>query len=301
MRRHPILLALFVIMVAVVTLGVVVYVFTFFAGSRPARAENHVGVITVEGILTDSQDVLDQIKYFEKEERIKAIVVRVNTPGGGVVPSEEIYAAIQELRKKKKIVASMGSIAASGGYLVACGAEKIVASPGTITGSISALMHFASVEELLKKVGVKSQVVKSGKFKDIGSPMREMTAEEKELLQFVVDDIFDHFLDIIVKERKIPKEKLKEIADGRIFTGRQAKVLGLVDELGGLEDSVKLAARLAGVKDSPEAVYAPRKKKSFWGVLFKETLSSLTSEFLNKEFSPSGLFFIYAPEMAKKR
>lgn len=176
------------------------------------------------------------------------------------MPSEEIYQAVRELRKKKKVVASMGAVAASGGYLVACGAEKIMANPGTITGSISALMHFANIEELLKKVGVKSQVVKSGKFKDMGSPLREMTAEEKELLQLVVDDIFDHFLDIIVKERKIPKEKLKEMADGRIFTGRQAKALGLVDELGGLDEAVKLAAQSAGLKEKPEAIYAPRKR-----------------------------------------
>ncbi|MCX7982788.1 MAG: signal peptide peptidase SppA [Syntrophales bacterium] len=301
MRRHPILLAFIVIIAAVVALGMVVYLLAFLVGGRTAVTAGNVGVITVEGILADSQDVLDQIKYFEKEERLKAIVVRVNTPGGGVVPSEEIYGALKELRKKKRVVASMGSIAASGGYLVACGAEKILASPGTITGSISALMHFANIEDLLKKVGVKSQVIKSGKYKDMGSPMREMTSEEKELLQFVVDDIYDHFLDIIVQERKISKEKLKEIADGRIFTGRQAKMVGLVDELGGLEEAIKLAARLANVKDTPEAVYAPRKKKSWWGMLLKETLSFLTTDSLNREFAPFGLFYVYTPGMVKER
>ncbi|HOJ51824.1 MAG TPA: signal peptide peptidase SppA [Syntrophales bacterium] len=301
MRKHPILLAFIVIMVAVVALGVVVYLVSSWTGKSPTIAGNQVGVVLIEGILADSRDVLEQIKYFEEAEKIKAVVVRINSPGGGVVPSEEIYQAVRELRKKKKVVASMGAVAASGGYLVACGAERIMANPGTITGSISALMHFANIEELLKKVGVKSQVVKSGKFKDMGSPLREMTTEEKELLQLVVDDIFDHFLDIIVKERKIPKEKLKEMADGRIFTGRQAKALGLVDELGGLDEAVKLAAQSAGLKEKPETIYAPKKKVTLWEFLLRESFSSVTSEILKKEPFQTGLYFIYEPGQMGKR
>jgi len=301
MRRHPILFAFIVIICAMVALGTVVYVISALTGKHPVTGENRVGVVVVEGVLTDSRDVINQIKFFEKEDGIKAVVVRINSPGGGVVPSEEIYQALRELRKKKRVIASMGTVAASGGYLVACGAEKIVANPGTITGSISALMHFANVEDLMKKVGIKSQVIKSGKFKDMGSPVREMTAEEKALLQSVVDDIFEHFLEVIAKERKIPKDKLREIADGRIFTGRQAKEQALVDELGSLEEAIRMAGNMVGIKETPEAVYAPKKKVSFWELLLRESLMKIASEWERVEPNQMGLYFFFRPDTSVKR
>lgn len=232
-----------------------------------------VGIIPIEGIIGDSGELVEQINEFADDRRIKAVVLRIDSPGGGVAPSQEIYQAVRELKKKKKVVASMGSVAASGGYLIAVAADRVVANPGSITGSISTVMHYANVEELLKKVGVRSSVVKSGKFKDIGSPTREMTAEEKSLIQAIVDDIYDQFVRTIAENRKLPVQRIFELADGRIFSGRQAKDLGLVDELGGLQDAVLLAGKLSGMEGTPETVRGMKKKTT----LFKYLMGSMTS------------------------
>jgi protease-4 len=237
-----------------------------------------VGVIPIEGIISDATAVIEQIDEFAENGSIRAVVVRIDTPGGGVVPSQEIYQAVSELRKKKKVVASMGSVAASGGYMIALAADAIVANPGTITGSISAIIHYANVEELMKKVGVRSSVIKSGKFKDIGSPVREMTEAERSLIQGIVDDIYEQFVSTVSENRKIPRSKIKELADGRIFTGRQAKELGLVDQLGSLHDAVLLAGRLSGIKEKPEMVYAAKKKTGFWRYMMENITSAVSEE-----------------------
>lgn len=189
----------------------------------------------------------------------------------------------------------MGSIAASGGLLVACAADKIVANPGTITGSISAIMHFANLEELLKKIGVKSAVVKSGQYKDIGSPFRDMTPEEKVIVQDLVDDIYNQFVDVIVKERKLPREKVVEIADGRVFSGRKAKELGLVDHLGDMASAAKLANSLAGKKGKYDLVYPSKKRISVFDFLVDEASSKISSSLREKLESNSGLSYLYYP------
>jgi protease-4 len=235
-------------------------------------------VIPIEGIIGDAGEIIDQINEFADNNGIRAVVLRIDTPGGSVAPSQEIYQAVRELRKKKKVVVSMGSVAASGGYLIAVAADRIVANPGTITGSISAVMHYANVEELLKKVGVRSSVIKSGKFKDIGSPVREMTAEERSLIQGIVDDIYDQFVRTVSENRKIPLSKIVQLADGRVFTGRQAKELGLIDDLGGLQDAVLLAGRLSGMKEKPEIVHGMKKKTTFWRYLMENMTSAVSEE-----------------------
>jgi protease-4 len=254
----------------------------------------------VEGVITDARDVVQHLNDFAKDDDIRAVVVRIDSPGGGVAPSEEIYGAIETLKKKKQVVASMGSIAASGGYLIACAANKIVANPGTVTGSISAVMHFANIEVLLKKIGVQSSVIKSGKFKDLGSPAREMTAEEKQILQGLIDDIYDYLLDVIAKDRKINKEELRKIADGRIFTGRQAKKLGLVDELGDLEYALNLAGKLAGIKGKPEAVYPAKKKSTFWELILQNAVSSAILELRGQQQKLTGLYYMCEPAVELK-
>ena len=190
----------------------------------------------------------------------------------------------------------MGSVAASGGYLVACAADKIVANPGTITGSISAIMHFANAESLMEKIGLKSSVVKSGKFKDIGSPVRPMTAEEQALIQELVDDTYDQLLEVISRDRKIPREALKQLADGRVFTGRQAQKLRLVDDLGDMGHAVRMAGKLAGIKGTPELVYPTKKKSTYWELLMEKAASALVGE-LNKEGSrfQQGVHYLYEP------
>jgi protease-4 len=297
MRRHPVIFALMILIIIVAVFSCSVFTITILSGKRQAFSLNEkVGVVLVEGVITDSREIVQQLRDFGKDDAIRAVVVRIDSPGGGVAPAEEIYGAIQALKKKKHVVASMGSIAASGGYLVACGANKIVANPGSLTGSISAIMHFANLEDLLKKIGVRSSVVKSGKFKDIGSPTREMTAEEKSLLQAVVDDIYDHLLDVIAGDRKIKKEELRKIADGRIFTGRQAKKLNLVDELGDLEYALNLAGKMAGIQGRPEAVYPAKKKSTLWELILQNAVASAISEWRGRDSTRQmGLFYLYEP------
>ena len=187
----------------------------------------------------------------------------------------------------------MGSVAASGGYLIAAAADRIVANPGTITGSISAVMHFADIQELMKKVGVRSSVIKSGKFKDIGSPARDMTAEERQLIQGIVDDIYDQFVRTISENRKIPLDSIMKIADGRIFSGRQAHQLKLVDELGGLQDAVLIAGRLSGIEGKPEIIYATKKKTGILKYLIENMTSVVAGELRKSTVDSRGAQYLF--------
>ncbi len=293
MRKHPVLFGIFLLFLV----GVVFFMLIYVLGSgtedkRSFALNNKVGVVKVEGFIGDSQEIIEQLNQFGKDDSIKAVIMRIDSPGGGVAPSQEIYAAVNDLKKKKKVVASMGSLAASGGYMVACAADKIVANPGTITGSISAIMHFANAEELLKKLGLKASAVKSGKFKDIGSPARQMTAEERALIQGLVDDIYDQFLDLVSQDRKIPKENLKDIADGRVFTGRQALQLGLVDYLGDMGYAISLAGELSGIKGKPDVVYPKKKGSKFWDYIFREMFISLEGQLQSRIEQHNGIMYL---------
>lgn len=296
MRKHPVIFGLLILFV----FGTALYLFFYKAGlnsgqKRSFSLRDKIGVVRVEGVIADSRDITEQLDEFGEDNSIAAVVLRIDSPGGGVAASQEIYDAIIELKKKKKVVASMGSIAASGGLLVACAADKIVANPGTITGSISAIMHFANLEELLKKVGVKSSVIKSGEYKDIGSPFREMTPEEKVIVQDLVDDIYNQFVEVIIRERKMPPEKVKEIADGRVFSGRKAKELGLVDSLGDMSSAVKLAGKLAGKEGKFDLVYPTKKRISILDLMVDEASSKMISSVKEKLESNSGLSYLYYP------
>jgi protease IV len=293
MRRHPILFAFVLLIMMAMVFSAVVFSVSAISGKRKnLLASEKVGVATVEGVITDAGEVIDQLEELGKDDSISAVVVRIDTPGGAVAPSQEIYGAVRELKKKKKVVASIGSIGASGGYLIACAADRIVANPGSITGSISAVMHLLNAEGLLNKIGLKPSVIKSGKYKDIGSPSREITPEERAILQAVINDMNDHFIDTIAAERKMPKEKVRAIADGRIFSGRQAKQAGLVDELGDMNHAIEIAGTMSGIKGKPEVVYSG-KKKSYWNVLFKNCFSALVAEWKNQEASTAGAYYIY--------
>ena len=296
MRRHPVILGLLLLLLVFFIFVLLAYFLGIFTGKRSLSLADSVGVLNLEGVLRSSQEFARQAEEFGRDDGIKAVVVRIDSPGGGVAASQEIYASLAELKKKKKVVVSMGSVAASGGYLVACAADKIVANPGTITGSISAIMHFANAESLMEKIGLKSSVVKSGKFKDIGSPVRPMTAEEQALIQELVDDTYDQLLEVISRDRKIPREALKQLADGRVFTGRQAQKLGLVDDLGDMGHAVRLAGTLAGIKGAPELVYPTKKKATYWELLMEKAAAALVGE-LNKEGSrfQQGVHYLYEP------
>mgnify|MGYP003588729545 CR=1 FL=1 len=296
MRRHPVILGLLLLLLVFFIFFLLAYFLGIFTGKRSLPLADSVGVLNLEGVLRSSQEFARQAEEFGRDDGIKAVVVRIDSPGGGVAASQEIYASLAELKKKKKVVVSMGSVAASGGYLVACAADKIVANPGTITGSISAIMHFANAESLMEKIGLKSSVVKSGKFKDIGSPVRPMTTEEQALIQDLVDDTYDQLLEVISRDRKIPREALKQLADGRVFTGRQAQKLGLVDDLGDMGHAVRMAGKLAGIKGTPELVYPTKKKATYWELLMEKAAAALVGE-LNKEGSrfQQGVHYLYEP------
>ncbi|MBI5343183.1 MAG: signal peptide peptidase SppA [Deltaproteobacteria bacterium] len=232
-----------------------------------------VAVLPVTGLIADSEATIEQLKKFAKDDSVKAIVLRINSPGGGVGPSQEIYEEVKKLQGKKIVVASMGALAASGGYYIACAAQKIYANPGTITGSIGVIMSFISVKDLIGKIGVKGMVVKSGSFKDIGSPVRDMKPEEQKLLKEVVDNVHLQFVDAVAEGRKMDKKKVMKIADGRIFSGEQARELGLVDALGNLEDAVAEAGKMAKIEGEPRVVSPPKKKISIMELLKEEAKS----------------------------
>ncbi|NJD62593.1 MAG: signal peptide peptidase SppA [Deltaproteobacteria bacterium] len=241
-----------------------------------------VAVLPVTGLIADSEATIEQLKKFAKDDSIKAIVIRINSPGGGVGPSQEIYEEVKKLKGKKIVLASMGALAASGGYYIACGTQKIYANPGTITGSIGVIMNFVNVKELIEKIGLKGMVVKSGAFKDIGSPVREMKPEERELLQGVIDNVHSQFIAAVADGRKMDRESVAKIADGRIFSGEQAKALGLVDALGNLEDAVADAGKLAKISGEPRVV-TPSKKKLSILELLKEEAKSIIGDKLSEQ------------------
>jgi protease-4 len=233
-----------------------------------------VGVVEIQGVIADAKPIVSQLKAFRKNEAIKAIVLRIDSPGGGVGPSQEIYSEVKKTTGEKKVVVSMGSIAASGGYYIASAADHVVANPGTITGSIGVVMEFANVEELLKKLGLSAYVIKSGQYKDIGSPLRRMTPKERKLLQGFIDNVYEQFVAAVAEGRKMSEEDVRAIADGRIFSGQQAHELGLLDSLGSMEDAIALAARLGGIEGEPSVVYAEKRAFSLLELLLGSKVSN---------------------------
>jgi len=296
MRKHPVILGMVILFV----IALLSYLLFYKAGAYPTKIKtfssvNRIGVVSINGPIYDSLKISEQLEEFANDGSIIAVVLRVDSPGGSVAASQEIYDAVVELRKSKKVVASMGSIAASGGLLVACAADKIIANPGTITGSISAIMQFANFEELLKKIGLKSSVVKSGKYKDIGSPLRDMTPEERKIIQELVDYIYNQFIDVVVKDRKLSREKVLEIADGRVFSGRRAKEYGLIDDLGDMNYAAKLATQLAGKDGKYELVYPRKKRESVFDYLLESAANRLSDSLKEGMESFSGVSYLYYP------
>ena len=218
------------------------------------------------------------MKDYVKDSSIKAIVLRIDSPGGAVAPSQEIYEEVRKAIAKKKIVVSMGSVAASGGYYIASPATKIIANPGTLTGSIGVIMEIPNVEGLMNKIGVKTEVIKSGRHKDIASVFRGIKKEEREILQNVLDNVHEQFIVAVAEGRKMLRDDVKRIADGRIFTGEQALKIGLIDELGNLEDAVKIAAKLSGIKGEP-VVVSKKERFSFVDLLRDKMPKELTNMF----------------------
>ena len=232
-------------------------------------SQDKVACVELYGPILNSKDIVSQLKKYRKNKSINAVVLRIESPGGTIGASQEIYEEVKKIRESGKIiVASLGNVAASGGYYVACGADKIVANPGTVTGSIGVIAEFFNISELADKFGLKFETVKSGKFKDSGSPFRTLTTEERKYFQKLIDDSFQQFVEVVHQEREIDKEKLLKIADGRIFTGQQAKELNLVDELGSYEDAISLTIKMAGISEDARIIREKRKIFNIFDILF---------------------------------
>lgn len=275
MKRHPLRIGLILLFGVALVFFFTVYFSALMNGA--SFLDKRIALIRIEGVIMDSREVIDELKTYKSSSGIKAILLRIDSPGGGVVPSQEIYGEIRKIRNEgeKKVIVSMGNVAASGGYYIASISDRIVANPGTLTGSIGVIMELANVEGLLKKIGVESLVIKSGQHKDIGSPFRKMKPEEREILQRLLDNVHDQFIQAVSEGRGLSEEEVRQYADGRIFTGQQAMEMGLVDELGNLQDAIRLAADIVGIEGEPTVVET-RKRRSWFDLLRNRWMENLS-------------------------
>jgi protease-4 len=291
-RRHPILF--FILCLAAIGLFSVVVISALvwrLAPEDKGLRGDKVAVIEIKGPIVDARPTLESLKHFREEDAVKAMVLRIDSPGGGVGPSQEIYAEVLKTRAVKPVVASMGAVAASGGYYIAAAADGIVANPGTVTGSIGVIMGYTNFGQLLERIGLTPVVIKSGTFKDTGSPTRKMTDQEKALLQGVIDDMHQQFVAAIVEGRQMPVEKVASLADGRIYSGSQAKAEGLVDRLGNFEDAVDWAGQLGGISGRIDTVF--EEEDSF--KLLRYLMQSLQQIFAHATQAPPQADYRYAP------
>jgi protease-4 len=270
-RRHPFLFFLTIIS-ACMTLVFLGFVGLLTFSSKMVNTKfsdigsshkGNIGIVEVIGPILSSKKIIEDIRTFRENEDIKAIIIRVDSPGGGIGPSQEIYRELIKTRTQKQVIASMGSVAASGGYYIAAATQGIVANPGTITGSIGVIMEYVNLMEIAKKIGISPVVIKSGEFKDMGSPLRELKENEKKLLQQLVDELHKQFVSDAAKARNIKLETMATLADGRVYTGQKALQLKLVDRLGNLDDAVQWAGELAQIKGKLTPVYPKEDKMTF--------------------------------------
>ena len=284
MKRKRILIGLGVMAALLIFFLSVLFFIGRYIG-RPGRFAfgDKIAIVEIKGVITQSSGIIEEINQYQEDEGVKAIILRIDSPGGGVGPAQEIHREILKVKSKKKVVTSMGSVAASGGYYIACASDLIVANPGTITGSIGVMMEFTNIEELFKKIGIKGVVLKSGEHKDIGSPFREMTPEEKKIIQEVIDNVHQQFIQAVAKGRKMDQAKVMQIADGRILTGEQAKQIGLVDQIGNLQDAIDIVAKMVGIEGKPNILY-PKRRFSLWELLVRETTSAILDTLNEKGF-----------------
>lgn len=284
---------------AILLVFIVALVLAFFY--RPGEKTSSYGrggkiaVIFIEGEISGvsgedifgtsigSLSIMEQLKEAREDDSVAAVLLRLNTPGGSSCAAQEIGNEVEKLKNSGKIVvASMGDVAASGGYWIAALTDKIVANPATMTGSIGVIMQMQNLQELYNKIGISKETIKSGPFKDMGSEARELTAEEEQILQAMVDDIYGQFVDVVAKGRKLSVERVRELADGRVYTGIQAKELGLVDELGNYYDAIQITARMAGIEGEPEIIQYGA--KSPWSLLFgSRSKLNLLEELLQRD------------------
>ncbi len=277
------------------TLSLIAVALIFSGGSSSpsfSLSSGQIAVLDLEGIIFDSRDFNDQLKEYGSRPGIKAVVLRINSPGGGVAASQEIYEAVKKFRAetRKKVVVSMSSVAASGGYYIACAADKIFANPGSITGSIGVIAEWYNYGDLLKWAKMQSVVIKSGELKDAGSPTRPLTDAEKAYFQGLINNMYDQFVTAVSTGRKMNLENVRKLADGRVFTGQEAMGNGLIDEIGTFQDALAAATRMVGISGEPRLVSPPKKKISLIDLLFGDSRSVVA---LNPDRSESQIRFAY--------
>jgi protease-4 len=238
-----------------------------------------VGVVRLEGPIFSSEKIVRQLNQFAERDDVKAVVLRINSPGGAVAPSQEIYERVKRLNSVKPVVASFGGVAASGGYYAALGSARIVANRGTITGSIGVILDYPVATDLLDKIGLRFETVKSGAFKDAGSPTREVTEEDRRYFREIVQDLHRQFVEAVVASRQMEAAQVEPLADGRVFTGEQALELGLIDTLGTFEDAIQIAGELGAIEGKPNTVELPPRRRGLWDYLFG-TVQQVTSRWV---------------------
>ena len=247
--KHIVIIAAIIVIVIGIIFGV---------SMRGQVYGGNVGVVEINNLILSSKDIIRNIKLFGEDPSIKAIILRINSPGGVVAASQEIYDVVKRQGEKKPIITSMESVAASGGYYISLPSTVIIANPGTVTGSIGVIMEWPVLEKLLQKVGVEFEVIKSKEHKDIGSTHRRLNERERALMQELVTDVYDQFVQVTAEHRELPIDSVLKYADGRVLTGRQAKELGFIDTLGSFEVAVEIAGDLTGI-EFPNVVYAPKR------------------------------------------
>ena len=258
------------------------------AGDVDVGLGSTVAVVELSGVIRDATELCDTLVALRKDAHVVAVVLRIDSPGGGVAPSQEIAEEVGRLRATKPVIASLGNVAASGGYYVAAATSLIVADAGTLTGSIGVIMEFHQLGALAEKLGIAQEVVKSGPYKDIGQPLRPMTAPERSLLQGMVDDVYGQFVDAVATGRGLETSRVRELADGRLYSGAQAKTVGLVDELGGLTTAIRLAWERGGQTGEPRVRRVKAGWRPWWFDLVGEALAPVRSAGLG-----GGLLFLY--------
>jgi len=296
LKKYSLLRGLGVLFVFILVVFTAAFFYAYITGGDSKTlsmfAGDGVAVLQIEGAIDDSQTVLAELKRFKDMPWVKAVVVRIDSPGGAVAPTQEIFEEILRSKKQKPFIASMGGMATSGGYYIAAACDKIIANPGTLTGSIGVIMQLTNVEELMKKIGVRGVNVKSGPNKDIGSPFQPLSPEGREILQSLVDNVHSQFVTAVAKGRGMEEAQVRKLADGRIYSGAQAQQLGLVDQFGTLQDAIELAAKRAGIDSEPAVYYSRPEQERWWkrmfmGVFGRRLPGPERGGWLRYEWSPS--------------
>ncbi len=277
----------------IVLFVVVVFLVSLIAERVGKQSGDRIGIIEIEGVISGSKELMEDIIKFKEDPSIRGVILRINSPGGGVGPTQEIFREVVKLKEKKKVYVSMGTSCASGGYYIASAGDRLYANPSTITGSIGVIMQLMIVEDVLKKIGLKSNTIKAGEFKDTGTPFREMTSAERAYMEGIVQSIYEQFLKDIAVERKMNIEVVRKLAEGRVYTGTQAKDVGLVDGLGNFYDTVDALKVTLNIKGKPSLVYT-EKPFSFSRWVFGSISQDLSREIANRLFS-SPFSFMMGP------